>query len=49
MGVRITNGINPGLLLVEIFMFLIFAICIHSGANVCIELLRDALQFHVWK
>lgn len=44
MGDRITNGVNPSLLLVQISMLLVFAICINSVANAFTFLL-----FHVCK
>lgn len=31
MGDRITSGVNPGLLGVQIPVLLIFAVCVHSG------------------
>lgn len=48
MGDRITNGVNPGPLQVQISVFLLFAVCIHSGANVFTELPDSSLLF-VWE
>lgn len=43
MGDRITNGVNPGPLQAQISVLLLFAICIHSGTNVFIELPDNSL------
>lgn len=45
MGDRITNAVNPGPLQVQISVLLLFAICIHSGTDVFIELLDSYLLF----
>lgn len=45
MGDRITNGVNPGPLQVQISVLLLFAFFIHSGTNIFIELLDSSLLF----
>lgn len=45
MGDRITNGVNPGPLQVQISVFLLFAVCIHSGADVFTEVPDSSLLF----
>jgi len=49
MGDRITNEVNSVLLRLPISLLLIFAIYIHSGANVFTELPDSSVLFHVWK
>lgn len=45
MGDRITDGVNPGPLQVQISVLLLFAVCIHSGTNVFIEFPCNSLLF----
>lgn len=45
MGDRITNGVNPGPLQVQISMLPLFAVFIHSGTSVLPELPDSFLLF----